>query len=87
MAPVTPPGRPLLVITRCASAHPLHGVPVAGSHLFREPPSGQEPDDLPVAARNRLFGRAIASLEIVKRKMGLNRKSCGHTPIIHKDLV
>ena len=75
------------VVTLGHGAEPFDAVAWAGRHLFRGAPLGEEPDHLPVAARDRILGRARASLQIVHREMGLHRQSFGHTPIIHKDLV
>jgi hypothetical protein len=77
----------VLVVTLGHGAHPFDAVARTGRHLFQGAPLCEESEHLPVTARNRLLGRAIASLQIVNRKMRLNRKSFGHAPIIHKDLV
>jgi hypothetical protein len=87
MAPVPKARGAILVVTLCHHAEPFDAVACAGRDLFRGLPLSQEPDHLPVTARDRLFGRAIAALQIVNREMGLNRKSFRHTPIIHEDLV
>jgi hypothetical protein len=65
----------VLVVTLGHGTDPFDAIACTGRHLFRGAPLAEEPDHLPVTARDRLLGRAIAPLQIVNREMWLNRKS------------
>jgi hypothetical protein len=87
MAPVTQPHGAVLVRALGDGAHPVGRIAGDGGHVCGGQPLGEQPDQLPVAARDRLLSGAIASLQFVKREMWLNGKSFWHIPIIHSDLV
>jgi hypothetical protein len=87
MAPVTQPRGAMLVISLGDGAHPIRRQTGDGCHVFGGQPLGEQPDHLPVAARDELFGSAIPLFQFRNRKVGLYRKSFWHIPIIHPDLV
>jgi hypothetical protein len=87
MTSVPKPCGTMLVVALGERADPVGRVAGDGGHPFRGQALGQQPDDLPMAARHRLFGGAIAMLQCVKREVWLNGKSFWHVRIIHPDLV
>jgi hypothetical protein len=72
MASVTEARGAVLVVTLGNRAAPFDAVACTGRDQFSGSPLCEEPNHLPGAARHRLFGRAIASLQSMDREMGLN---------------
>ena len=64
--------RTVSVVALGNGAHPVGRVAGDGSHLLRGAALGEQPDHLPVAARDRIPGGAIASLQCVKREKWLD---------------
>jgi hypothetical protein len=69
MPPVPQAFWPMRVVALGDAADPVDGVPGHHGHLRRGAPLGEEPDHLPVAARDRILGRTIAALQDIKQKV------------------
>ena len=72
MTPVAQARWSVLVIALGHSAHSVGRVASDRGHPFRGQALGQQPDHLPVAAHDRVFSGAIASLQFVNREIWLN---------------
>ena len=62
-------------------AHPVRAVPDEASHVRDAPSLRDEPEDLPVAALDRIVGVTIALGELIRLTVGRNGRVAGHGSI------
>src|SRR5262245_60090027 len=80
--PIAHPVGALGVVAFGDLANPVRRVASALGDVFRFLPAGEQPQDLPPAAFMRLFGRAVAPLKILNRKVGAEMNASCHAYIL-----